>query len=95
MATKKPTLKEVSQSLTGFDEIAIKQKFSTSLAQLSQDDATQFARALAFVLERRDGKNDAEAYHIVQTDTLAKINARFREEDAEADFSEPPTTTAP
>lgn len=93
--TEKPTPKEVSDSLTGFDEIAIKQKFGDPLKKLADDDQTQFLRALVFVIRRRDGKPDSEAFHIAQSITLGAISDEFRGEDAEADFGEQPSTTKP
>lgn len=97
--SKKPTPQEASESLTGFDEIAIKQKFGSPLKQLGDEDPTQFLRALVFVLRRRDGKADAEAFHLAQSMTLADVSAEFTnptvEEQAEADFVEPPRTTKP
>lgn len=97
--SKKPTPQEVAESLTGFDEIAIKQKFGSPLKQLGDEDQTQFLRALVFVLRRRDEKKDAEAYHIAQSMTLGEVSAEFtnptEEEQAEADFVEQPPTTKP
>ena len=95
MSKKKITANELSKSLTGFDEIAIKQKFGVSLNALIQYDQTQFLRALVFVLRRRDGKLDAEAFHIAQSLGLGDVQAEFGDEDAEADFEEQPTTTTP
>lgn len=95
--SSKPTPQEVAESLTGFDEIAIKQKFGMALKPLGDEDQTQFLRALVFVLRRRDGKQDAEAFHLAQAATLSEVSAQFQQpgEEAEADFVEPPRTTTP
>lgn len=90
-----PTPKEVSESLTGFDEIAVKQKFGAPPTTLAQEDQTQFMRALVFVLRRRDGKTDPEAFHLAQTMTIGELAEAFSLEDAEADFVEPPLTMTP
>lgn len=93
--SKKPTPQEVSESLTGFDEIAIKQKFGDTLKRLGDDDQTQFLRALVFVLRRRDDKSDAEAYHLAQSLTLGEVADEFSQDDAEADFGKQPRTKKP
>jgi hypothetical protein len=55
------TMEDVAQSLTGFDEIAIAQQFGRTVTDLGQNDATMFARALVFIIKRRDGATDEEA----------------------------------
>lgn len=93
--SKTLTANEVSESLTGFDEIAIKQQFGGTIRTLTQEDPTQYMRALVFVLERRGGKKDAEAYHVAQSMSLIEVKDRLPQEDANADFDEQPTTTTP
>lgn len=94
--SSKPTPQEVAESLTGFDEIAIKQKFGMALKPLGDEDQTQFLRALVFVLRRRDGKQDAEAFHLAQSATLAEVSEEFQQPGAaDEDFEEQPPTTKP
>lgn len=94
---KKQTASMVSESLTGFDEIAIKQHFGATIRGLTQDDPTQYLRALVFVLERRAGKKDPEAYHVAQSMSLIEVKDRLpmAADDADADFDEQPRTTKP
>ena len=49
----------VYESLTGFDEMAIKAKFGMPVAEL--DGATQSRTAL-FITRKREGMNDADAF---------------------------------
>lgn len=63
-AEEKPVVQDLVLSLTGFDEIAIEKAFSTDLETLS---AQRQMRALAFILARREGKNDNAAYqHVME-----------------------------
>lgn len=97
--TKKITPTEATESLTGFDEIAIKQRFGTPVGLLGQQDPTQYMRALAFVIYRRDGKPDAEAYQMAQDARIGDLNDMFaspkKKDDPESDFGEQPPTTKP
>jgi hypothetical protein len=100
MAAKKPTPTEVSESLTGFDEIAIKQKFGVPIRKLAEEDQTQFLRALVFTLFRRDGQADPAAHHAAQSLTLTEVTEKFmipktKAQKADADFDEQPPTTTP
>ncbi len=69
-----PTIEDVVGSLSGFDEVAIEQKFKGDLGSLNN---TMTARALVFVLERRAGKDDKAAYGESMRLTLKDVNARF------------------
>lgn len=99
MTKKAPTATEVTQSLTGFDEVVIKQKYGSPLTRLGQEDPTQFLRALTFILLRREEKTDAEAFGLSQSMTLAEVSAKFSpepvEKDAESDFVTQPSKTTP
>lgn len=92
-------MKEVLDSVTGFDEIAVKQKFGAPLSELMKSDGLQGARALIFVMEKHDGKSDPEAFHVCQSLRVADVNDRFSTEDSAegvaSDFVEPPHTTMP
>lgn len=56
---QKHDIQVLAKSLTGFDEIAIEKAFSLSFSDLG---GTLIARALLFVVFRREGKNDPTAY---------------------------------
>lgn len=73
------SVQEMVGSLTGFDEIAIEQKFKGELNNLGP---TMTMRALVFVQERRAGADDKAAYGEAMRMTLSAINDRFRDDDA-------------
>lgn len=89
------TITEAVESATGFDEIAVKQKFGTPLGELLERDRLQGLRAIVFIQARSEGKKDDEAYHAAQALPLSELKARFTEQDAEADFASQPRTTTP
>ena len=72
MSTIDETAQQVYDSANGFDEIAVKKAFGTSLLSL-KDDPMTFGRALAFIVAKRGGKNDMEAKQAV----LGLSNARL------------------
>lgn len=100
------TVEEIADSLTGFDEIAIKKAFGVPFSALAPDekgqggDVFQFLRSLAFTHRRREGDNDVTAYNAAQGLTTAEVNGYFAEESAESgkDSSAPeqtPTSSQP
>lgn len=80
---------EVMLSLTGFDEIAITQRFGRTIEVLS-DDRSMMGRALVFITERRDGKTDDAAYTAALEMTLGDVLAYFAEETEESGKDEAP-----
>lgn len=71
------TAEEISESLTGFDEIAITKAFHTPLHQL---EGTLPARALVFVLKRRAGLTDGEAYKASMELSQSSLMEQFGED---------------
>ena len=67
----------LSRSLSGFDQIAIRQTFRERLDQLAAD-GTMFMRALLFVLERREGMADPDAFRLVMNLPLEDVVSRFK-----------------
>lgn len=94
------TVEELADSLTGFDEIAIKKAFGVPFSALAPNeqglggDVFQFLRSLIFVHRRREGENDVTAYNTAQSLKTGEVNAYFAEESAESgkDSSAPETT---
>lgn len=72
----KPTLDDVSRSLTGYDEIAIENVFRRSITDLS---GTLQSRALLFTLKRRSGMRDTEAFKDAMSMVLGEVQAQFAE----------------
>lgn len=81
-------LGELSQSLTGFDQVAIRLRFGTRLEDLMEDTMT-FMYALYFVHLRRQGAKDADAYSEAMSLPLSAISEVFK--GAESDEDEGPT----
>jgi hypothetical protein len=72
----------LSKSINGFDQIAIRQMFRERLDQVAAD-STMFMRALLFVLAKRDGANDGDAYRSVMLLPLDEVIGRFKEADVD------------
>lgn len=89
------TVEEVADSLTGFDEIAIKKAFGVPFSALAPNekgqggDVFQFLRSLVFVNLRREGENDVAAYTGAQQMTTGEVNGYFAEESAESGKDSP------
>jgi hypothetical protein len=87
----------MSRTLTGFDEIAIKQRYGAPWDSL---DGMFAARALMFVQMRRDGSTDGQAYRASMEATIGQLNVLFGytpdgdapDEDAEGNEDGPTTT---
>lgn len=67
MSIAKVTASEVFESLTGFDEVAIAKTFGVNPNDYDSDGnsklvGTLLGRALVFVHECREGKNEHDAY---------------------------------
>lgn len=66
----------LAKSINGFDQIAIRQMFRERLDQLAAD-GTMFMRALLFVLARRDGSSDQDAFRVAMSLPLDDVVGRF------------------
>ncbi len=88
------TADEMFESLNGFDEIAIRQRFGVPIGSLAKEAETepfQFIRALAFVAERRAGKPDDEAFNAAMTLSGRDALAYFHDQPIELDPTDPDT----
>ena len=91
------TAEEALESLTGFDEIAIAQRFD-DIGALVERGGSMFARALVFVLKRRDGLDDMAAHAAAMALPLRELNAFFVAEPEEGEAgkdAEPPSEPQP
>lgn len=70
----------LAKSINGFEQIAIRGVFRERLDQLAAD-GTMFMRALLFVLAKRDGAGDGDAYRQVMNLPLDQVVDRFRDAD--------------
>lgn len=99
MSVTDKTVTETFDSLTGFDEIAIKARFGQTIMALSESEnkqETTFLRALAFVTERRNGSADAQAYSAVMETAIGFLMdgsgaGYFAPDAVELDPSDPET----
>lgn len=83
---------EFLKSLTGFEEIAIKQRFGVPVLAM-EDDLATFGRALVFVAEKRTGKNDHEAYQTAMSYTFAEVTSYFQTAPGEVAIDEDDPST--
>jgi hypothetical protein len=88
MSQTDKTAEEVLDSLTGFDEMAIKQHFGQTVAGLTKDE-TMLGRALVFVLKRRDGLVDDDARNAALEMSLKGVTSYFAEDSEESGKDEP------
>lgn len=86
------TADDMFESLTGFDEIAVKQTFGGRTAvDLSQNDPLQFLRALIYVDQTRRGLKDKQAWNAAQGLTLGGAADYFSDDPEEVDPEDPVT----
>lgn len=84
-------LQELSETLNGYDQIAIRSRFHERFDQLAEDPI-MFARAMYFVHLRREnfkaeGKHkDAEAHEAAMKLPMKDVNELFESGDAADDF---------
>lgn len=84
----KPTTLEVTESLNGFDEIAIEQAFGRDLDDLN---GRHYLRALIFIMKRRDGVDVVKAKRAAMEVPIKELGDHFAEEEEEVFEDEPET----
>ena len=75
------TAEEFFESLTGFDELAIKKAFGVPVTKLPDVDAMEFARALVFVAKTRDGMSAVDAKHASLSMTIGEVTGFFADDE--------------
>lgn len=90
MSTVDLTVEEMSGSLTGFEEQAIKKNFGVTMNDLGREGTTAL-RALVFADQRRKGAKDRDAYNTAMEMPLRDCQAYFAEEETEVDPDDPET----
>lgn len=76
-------LEELSQSLTGFEEIAVERLFDHPFSDLAQS-GTKYMRAMRFVELKRTGMNDQDAAQAAMLEPLGQIVGRYVSRDETA-----------
>lgn len=72
---------DVISSFTGFDEIAIENLFRRSFATMGE--STLALRAAEFVVQRRAGLKDGDAYKAAMNMPFGDLTALYADEDGE------------
>lgn len=88
---QRPTVEEMVDSLTGFDEIAVEQAFGNDVISMLQKNPTMGGRALVFIAKRRDGMKDPDARKAAMEMRLGEVQAYFPDEAPEVNEDEPVT----
>lgn len=84
---EKINLAELSQSLNGFDQIAIRSRFHERVDVL-MDDSLFFTRAMYFIHLRRNGAKDADAFQTAMNVPLSELTDLFvKPEDGDTEES--------
>jgi hypothetical protein len=91
MSAVSQTAEDVYESINGLDRIAIAQRFGQTSQHLAENDVEMFATALIFVVKRREGATDNEAYEAALLVTNKELKTFFAEpSDEESGKDEPP-----
>lgn len=75
------TAGEVFDSLTGHDELEIAEQFGRTIAELTDRDPSMWGRALVFVIFRREGENDRDAFVKAMGLTMKQTTSFFAVEN--------------
>lgn len=85
MSATDQTANDVFNTLTGFDEIAIKREFKADVLTLAKTDKAGFLRALVFIDHRRAGVKDRDAFKATMELLLSEVTDYFADEPADDD----------
>lgn len=75
------TAEEFFESLTGFDEIAIKKAFGSPVTKLCEVDSMEFARSLVFVAKTREGLSAVDAKQASLSMTIGEVTGFFTDDE--------------
>jgi hypothetical protein len=81
---EKIKLSDLSETLNGFDQIAIRSRFHERFDQLAEDPL-MFARAMYFIHLTRQGVKHGEAFDTAMNLPMAQLNDLFDGDDDELD----------
>lgn len=98
--TNKASVLEVADSTTGFEEQEVIGAFAQPLGTLQLADGATWARALVFILKRREGVIDVDAKAAVMAMTIKDVWDTFADESPESGKDEaaseqPPESSLP
>lgn len=85
------TLEELAESLNGWEELAVQQKFGFQIDDF-EEQGTLGIRALAFVEFKREGAKDPAAYKSAMDLTLRELIDRYPEMKDDDEVPDPMAT---
>lgn len=74
---------EVTDTLTGFDELAIAKRFGAPVEELAATSDMRFLRSLLFIVEKRNSGDEGKAYDAAMSMPFGELRARFKIDDTE------------
>lgn len=83
---------DLLDSLTGFEELAISERFGFDITTLLDRSATMAGRALVFTEKTRSGQKPGDAYKGAMSMTVRAVNDHF-DTDEEPEVLEDETVT--
>lgn len=86
---------EVSDSVTGHEELEVTQFFGRPLGDLQLADGAMWARALVYLLKRREKVTDVDAYAQVLDLAIKDVWSTFANESVESGKDEQPSEARP
>lgn len=89
--TSELPLSDVLNSCTGFEELAVEQRFGADPYTLLGTNVVKCMRAAAFVVHKRTGKNDRDAYKAAMDLTSKDLDDFFPDDEDEPMPEEPVT----
>lgn len=84
MSDKKYDMKELAETITGFEEVAIERFFGSDFSTFAQRGGTMLARVLLSIALTRDGMKAVDAHQTAMAMPLRDVEGRFLTEDAPA-----------
>lgn len=82
---EKLNLEETLRSMNGFEEISVRKMFRCGISEL---DGTSAARAAIFVVTRRDGMGERDAFNFAMNLTIGGLEDRIAGGGAQEDPDE-------
>lgn len=86
---EKLSLSDTVGSLSGFEEIAIEERFGATIGAILNVSLSKAGRALLFIKHRREGLKDSEAYKRAMELRLVDVSNLFFTDDEDADDVDP------
>lgn len=92
----KLSFSDIVASLTGYEEVAIEDRFGAPIGNLMRGSLTKAGRALVFVIElRRDTNKANKAYKTAMDLTVTELNDMFLDENEDQDDFDPDEPDTP